>query len=194
MFGRSLGAENLFFDVAKSTKNGDFCVFSSKKQIELLNTHIEDERLHLLMDATFRTCPMGPFKQFLIIYARIHHQVICVINMFIFSLIVLHLFLTSNSISFSLFLSFFFVLLFFFFFSHRPFHLHSCSCREKVALLIRMLSNTSITMCSNCPVQRLSLRIMRWQCAQPLLISIHLQNCSRATFISHRHVKCELPK
>lgn len=154
-----------FLMLPNPQKTAIFVFFRQKKQIELLNTHIEDERLHLLMDATFRTCPMGPFKQFLIIYARIHHQVICVINMFIFSLILLHLFLTSNSISFSLFLlfPFFFVLLFFFFFSHRPFHLHSCSCREKVALLIRMLSNTSITMCSNCPVQRLSLRIMRWQ-------------------------------
>lgn len=75
LFGHTLGMKDLFFDGAVKTENVDFCVFSSKKQIQLLNTHVDDKRLHLLMDATFRTCPMGPFKQFLIIYARIHHQV-----------------------------------------------------------------------------------------------------------------------
>lgn len=69
------GAKDIFFDLATDTGDFSYCVFSSKKQIELLNEHVVDDKLHILMDATFKTCPLGPFNQLLIIYARIHHQV-----------------------------------------------------------------------------------------------------------------------
>lgn len=74
-FGYTLGSKDIFFDAAIDTGNFSFCVFSSKKMINLLNKHVPNKKLHILMDATFRTCPFGPFNQLLILYARIHHQV-----------------------------------------------------------------------------------------------------------------------
>lgn len=77
-FGYTLGDDDekdIFFDTAIDTGAFSYAVFSSKKQINLLNEHVPNKKLHILMDATFRTCPKGPFNQLLIIYARIHHKV-----------------------------------------------------------------------------------------------------------------------
>lgn len=65
----------LFFDAAIETANHSFCVLSSKATIELILEHIPPAERHMLMDGTFYICPIGPFKQILIIYIRRYHQV-----------------------------------------------------------------------------------------------------------------------
>lgn len=118
-FGNTLGedgSKDVFFDAAVDTGEFAYSVFSSKKQIELLNEHITDDKLHVLMDATFRTCPLGPFNQLLIIYARIHHQVRTFLSSVYYSIFFLDLlFLFSISflfIPFTPFLSLYFYLFF----------------------------------------------------------------------------------
>lgn len=69
------GTKDIFFDDAIDTGDVQYCVFSSKKIIKVINEHIPKDKLHLLMDATFRTVPLGPFNQLLIIYVRMKHQV-----------------------------------------------------------------------------------------------------------------------
>lgn len=64
-----------FFDIAIEKSTHSFCVFSSKATIELINQHIPLEERHILMDATFRIVPIGPFKQLLILYIRRHRKV-----------------------------------------------------------------------------------------------------------------------
>lgn len=67
-----------FFDqiVENKKKTFSFCVFSSKVTLELIKRDIPIQDRHILMDATFRIVPVGPFKQLLIIYIRKHHKVI----------------------------------------------------------------------------------------------------------------------
>lgn len=64
--------------------NGSYCIFSSKRNIELMNEHIPIERRHILMDATFKVVPRGPFKQLLIIYVAYLKKVITRIDFRIF--------------------------------------------------------------------------------------------------------------
>lgn len=77
-FGHTFGVNETkdVFDGAVDNSDSKFCVFSSKKQIRLIREHIPQNKLHLLMDATFKSVPLGPFNQLLIIYARVKHQVI----------------------------------------------------------------------------------------------------------------------
>lgn len=103
-FGYTLGdddTKDIFFDTAIDTGTFSYAVFSSKKQINSLNEYVPDKKMHILMDATFRTCPKGPFNQLLILYARIHHKVSKTIRRMI---ILSHFFFksTPNSIFFSL--------------------------------------------------------------------------------------------
>lgn len=77
-FGYSFGENGTtekFFDTAVETENFSYCVFSSKKIISMINDRIKPEKRHILLDGTFRTCPLGSFKQLLIIYVRVDHQV-----------------------------------------------------------------------------------------------------------------------
>lgn len=74
-FGEN-GTKDVFFDGAVDTGDSKFCVFSSKKQMKMIRQYIPPDKLHLLMDATFKSVPLGPFNQLLIIYARVKHQVI----------------------------------------------------------------------------------------------------------------------
>lgn len=96
-FGEN-GTKDIFFDTAVDTDDFKYCVFSSKKMIRVINEHIPKDKLHLLMDATFRTVSLGPFNQLLIIYVRIKHQVSKQIKQF-------YLFFSSFSTRFFLSLS-----------------------------------------------------------------------------------------
>lgn len=94
-FGYTLGdddTKDIFFDTAIDTGTFSYAVFSSKKQINSLNEYVPDKKMHILMDATFRTCPKGPFNQLLILYARIHHKVSKTIRRMIILSPILHSF------------------------------------------------------------------------------------------------------
>lgn len=67
--------KDVFFNGAVDTGEFSYCVFSSRKIINLMNERIKKNNLDILMDATLRTCAFGPFKQLLIMYVRVHHQV-----------------------------------------------------------------------------------------------------------------------
>lgn len=71
-YGQTLhkNKNHAFFDGAVSTNEYSFCVFSSKATLEIIDEHIPIEERHILMDATFRICPHGPFNQILIFYIR----------------------------------------------------------------------------------------------------------------------------
>lgn len=64
-----------FFDTAVEKDGYSFCIFSSKPIIGLIETHIPRHLWHILMDATFKTVPVGPFNQLLILHIRKSHQV-----------------------------------------------------------------------------------------------------------------------
>lgn len=77
-FGYTFGEgekKNIFYDGTVETDSFSYCVLSSKYMISLINAHIRPEHIHILMDATFKTVPLGPFNQLLIIYIRKHQQV-----------------------------------------------------------------------------------------------------------------------
>lgn len=104
-FGNAYGIEEKFFDAAVETDNFSYCIFSSKKMINLINTRIAPNKRHILLDATFRTVPFGPFTQLLIFYVRVDHQVS---SSFFFLFVFLLLFFPSDIFFlFSLFLLFF---------------------------------------------------------------------------------------
>lgn len=85
-FGYAFGSEGtkeIFFDAAIQENDFSYCIFSSKKMIELINTRIQPKKRHILLDATFKTCPLGPFTQLLIIYIRVDHQVSAFLSIFL---------------------------------------------------------------------------------------------------------------
>lgn len=84
-FGYAHGSDDKFFDAAIETNDFSYCVFSSKKIINLINTRRAPNKRHILLDATFKTVPFGPFKQLLIFYVRIDHQVRTFFSLFLFS-------------------------------------------------------------------------------------------------------------
>lgn len=54
-----------------------FCVFKSQYTIDLIHKHLPDSKdRDILMDATFKCCPYGPFKQLLLLYFRYQDKVI----------------------------------------------------------------------------------------------------------------------
>lgn len=97
-----------FFDTAVERATYSFCVFSSKATIKLINQHIPQNERNILMDATFRICPNGPFKQLLILYIRKHRKV-CMFSFLLLS--ILFFLLPSSHLSFP-YLSVLFVLIF----------------------------------------------------------------------------------
>lgn len=68
--GENLENKYSFYDAAEDHGDHAFCVFSSKVSIQLIEAEIPEKRRHILMDATFRTVPMGPFNQLLILYVK----------------------------------------------------------------------------------------------------------------------------
>lgn len=76
-YGETLHVEQKyrFFDGAFEADDHSFCVFSSKATIELVTEKMPPAARHILMDATFSICPVGPFKQLLILYIRKNKQV-----------------------------------------------------------------------------------------------------------------------
>lgn len=64
-----------FFDHVYESESFDYCIFSSKKSIELMEENIPAFERRLLMDATFKVCPDSEFTQLLIIYAEYAQEV-----------------------------------------------------------------------------------------------------------------------
>lgn len=66
---RNMPIKVFFFDSAVDRGTYSYCVFSSKYAIDIIEKYIVPERQHLMLDATFKVCPIGPFSQLLIFYA-----------------------------------------------------------------------------------------------------------------------------
>lgn len=64
-----------FYSGAIETDKFSYCVFSSPKTVQLVEQHIPIAKRDILMDATFRIVPVGPFKQLLIFYIRSYKKV-----------------------------------------------------------------------------------------------------------------------
>lgn len=64
-----------FYDCAVEESEYSYCIFSSKISIQLIEKEISIDHRHILMDATFKTVPAGPFKQLLILHIRKRKQV-----------------------------------------------------------------------------------------------------------------------
>lgn len=52
-----------------------YCVFASQSIIRRIETHIKIDERNFLLDATFKVCPMGDFRQLLVVYVEHHEQV-----------------------------------------------------------------------------------------------------------------------
>lgn len=74
--GNLLPEKHRFFDTAFECKEYAYCIFTSKQTVELIENNLKAKNRHVLMDATFRVTPVGPFKQLLILYIRKHKKVI----------------------------------------------------------------------------------------------------------------------
>lgn len=72
--GDELPEKLRFFDTAYECKDYAYCVLSSKQTIELVENNMKANERHVLMDATFRITPVGPFNQLLILYIRKHKK------------------------------------------------------------------------------------------------------------------------
>lgn len=59
-----------FYNGIVQNEQYSFCVFSSKHIMNMIENHIEVDRRHYLLDATFKVVPVGPFNQFLIFYVN----------------------------------------------------------------------------------------------------------------------------
>lgn len=68
--GQTLESRYSFFDGAVDKGDHAFCVFSSKVTLQLIDCEIPIDKRHILMDATFRTVPIEPFTQLLILYVK----------------------------------------------------------------------------------------------------------------------------
>lgn len=88
-YGRTLHKDNnfAFYDGAIETKKYSFCVFSSKETVRLIEENIPMSEREILMDATFRIVPVGPFKQLLILYIR-RYKKVCFYLLFLFVLLI----------------------------------------------------------------------------------------------------------
>lgn len=73
--GDTLENKYSFFDGAVDNGDHAFCIFSSKVSIQLIEKEIPPDQRQILMDATFRTVPVGPFNQLLILYMKKHKKV-----------------------------------------------------------------------------------------------------------------------
>lgn len=52
-----------------------YCIFASDKVIALIQANLPVADRHFLIDATFKVCPFGSFKQLLIIYIKYMQKV-----------------------------------------------------------------------------------------------------------------------
>lgn len=65
-----------FFNTIYECASFSYCIFSSVKIIKHMDENIDNRRRQILMDATFKIVPAGPFKQLLVIYAEYMSKVI----------------------------------------------------------------------------------------------------------------------
>lgn len=63
------------YDKTFSSKEFGYCIYSSKKSIELIESNVAELDRFLVMDATFSISPKQMFYQVLIIYARYFEKV-----------------------------------------------------------------------------------------------------------------------
>lgn len=66
-FGKTVSG-NTFYKTAYSCMEFSYCVFASDDIIKMFQQGIPAESRNFLMDATFKSCPLGIFNQILIIY------------------------------------------------------------------------------------------------------------------------------
>lgn len=64
-----------FFKTVFQCDTFSYCVFASEKVITLMDCHLPKAERHFLVDATFKVCPFGAFKQLLIIYIKYMEKV-----------------------------------------------------------------------------------------------------------------------
>lgn len=79
-FGTAKNAEDkTFFKIVFKCDAFEYCVFASDRIIELIEKYFPDiaERRYL-MEATFKIVPVGPYKQFLILYVELIDKVILI--------------------------------------------------------------------------------------------------------------------
>ncbi|XP_062141719.1 uncharacterized protein LOC133849565 [Drosophila sulfurigaster albostrigata] len=70
-FGMTKGNfPKVFFKKLYASSSFAYCVFASDKVITLMQANIEEQNRHFLIDATFKVCPFGDFKQLLLIYVK----------------------------------------------------------------------------------------------------------------------------
>lgn len=63
------------YDKTFSSEEFGYCIYSSKKTIDLISRNVEEPERFLVMDATFSITPNRMFYQVLIIYARYFEKV-----------------------------------------------------------------------------------------------------------------------
>lgn len=73
-----------FFKTVQKSSHDVYCLFASDIVINNIKKEIPVDRRHILMDATFKVCPKGIFKQLLIIYISYMGQVFHYLMMFDF--------------------------------------------------------------------------------------------------------------
>lgn len=56
-----------YYECTQKDKNFAFTIFHSQKMVDRMENSIKDNR-EILIDATFRVVPKGPYKQLLILY------------------------------------------------------------------------------------------------------------------------------
>lgn len=87
------------YDTTFCSDDFSYCIYSSKKSIELIKKHVPEEDRFLVMDATFSITPNRMFYQVLIIYARYFEKVI-----FVSDVIFLDIFLFFSYVFLKIFL------------------------------------------------------------------------------------------
>lgn len=79
-FGRTYVSPNEtqtdFFRGIHVSAEFSYAVFASQGIIDLINQNIAVQRRKYSMDATFKICPLGEFRQFLVIYIEYIESVI----------------------------------------------------------------------------------------------------------------------
>lgn len=66
----------IFFNTIHESSSFSYCIFSSIRIIKHMEENIDRSKRKILMDATFKIVPAGPFKQFLVIYIEHMSKVI----------------------------------------------------------------------------------------------------------------------
>lgn len=75
-FGMTKGENpKQFFKKLHESETFSYCIFASEKTITLMEKNINPANRHFLIDATFKVCPFGAFKQLLIIYIKYMQKV-----------------------------------------------------------------------------------------------------------------------